>query len=318
MGLKDILEANKVPLPSDFDERFNLVMMGLRKDPKFDEELRKFKEQTGGIKLPGITDKFNSVKKDIENRVASASDKIPATADTPMSLAPPMKLDSEDWMGPNIKWFLDAITSPYARVMLRSVFMVIFFVSYLEQLPAFGNIIGATLDLMVAGTRIITKSIQKNLPPIIGLLPLPYASLFGIVLAGMFGAIVWPLVAMVSFSRQEFAVSIESMFRAIPPPFGDTIADVFTDGNRMVAKLNMRRQKLASDLITAFGTIANVVSDVNNKINFKVGNVGSNIENLTSKIKQVAARPVGAKRLTNRRRVNTKWMKTRRAKYAKR
>ena len=196
--------------------------------------------------------------------------------------------------------------------------MVIFFVSYLEKLPAFGNIIGATLDVMVAGTRIITKSIQKNLPPVIGLLPLPYASLFGIVLAGMFGAIVWPMVAMVSFSRQEFTVSIESMFRAIPPPFGDTIADVFTDGNRMVAKLNMRRQKLAGDLVTAFGTIANVVSDVNNKMNFKVGNMGSNIQNLTSKIKQVAAQPVGAKRLTNRRRTNTKWMKTRRVKYAKR
>jgi len=297
MGLKDILEANKIPLPSDFDERFKLVMMGLRKDPKFDEELKKFKEQSGGVKL---------------------SDEITATADTPESLAPPMKLDSEDWMGPNIKWFLDALTSPYARVMMRSVFMVIFFVSYLEKSPSFGNLIGATLDLMVTGTKIITKSIQRALPPVIGLLPLPYASMFGLLMAGMFGAIVWPLVAMVSFSRQDFTVSIESLFRAIPPPLGDTIADVFADGNRTVAKLNARKEKLASDLTIALGNIANVISGVNDRVNSKDGVVKSNIQNLTDKLNQVAKRPVGAKRLTNRRRINTKWTKRQRTKFAKR
>jgi len=86
MGLKDTLEANKVPLPSDFDERFNLVMMGLRKDPKFDEELRKFKEQTGGLKLYKMKDRFksgiNSVRDNIQSRVSSVTDKIPATPDT--------------------------------------------------------------------------------------------------------------------------------------------------------------------------------------------------------------------------------------------
>ena len=116
MALREVLEANKVPLPPDFDERFNLVMMGLRKDPKFDEELQKFKEQTGGIKLSKMSDKFKSgiksAKDDIQSRVSSVTDNIPATSNASISFAPPMELDSEDWMGPRIRWFLGAITSP--------------------------------------------------------------------------------------------------------------------------------------------------------------------------------------------------------------
>ena len=292
MGLKDILEANKVPLPSDFDERFNLVMMGLRKDPKFDEELRKFKEQTGGLKLSKMTDKFksgiNSVRDDIQSRVTSVTDKIPATPDTPSSLAPPMELDSEDWMGPRIRWFLGAVTSPYARVMLRSLFMVIFFVSYLESIPVFGNILSVGLDVMVTGGKIITKSIQKQVPFLMGLLPLPYAGLVGLIMAAIYGAMVWPIIAMVSFSRQEFTVAMESFLRAIPPPAGDMIADLFLESNRFVAKMELKRQKLADSIITAIGTVANLIEDVSNRMSngvSKVTNVSQMKDQFVNRVK---------------------------------
>lgn len=301
MALKEVLQANKVPLPADFDERLKLVMMGLRRDPKFDEELKKFKQQEGG-----------------------------AETDTPVP--PPIKYDSEDWLGPQVRWFLDTLTTPFARIMLRGLFMVVFFISYLEKLPAFGNILGAALDLMVAGAKIVTKTIQRTLPPMVGLIPLPYANLFGMMLAGLFGAIVWPLVAMISFSRQDFAVAVESFMRAIPPPFGDTIADIFMDGNRMVAKIDSRRRKLADDIIVALGTVANVVEDVYTRVDSGVqkvqGNIQevkdmkSNISDLTTKIKQASLPPaVGQgrrKRLSTRRRSSSKWMKTQRTKSVKR
>ena len=419
MGLKDILEANKVPLPSDFDDRFKLVMMGLRKDPKFDEELRKFKEQTGGIKLSKMKDKFksglDSVRNDIQSRVSSVTDKIPATPNTSMSLAPPMELDSEDWMGPRIRWFLGAVTSPYARVMLRSLFMVIFFVSYLESIPIFGNILSVGLDVMVTGGKIITKSVQKQIPFVMGLLPLPYAGLVGLMMAAIYGAMVWPIIAMVSFSRQEFTVAMESFLRAIPPPAGDMIADLFLESNRFVAKMELKRQKLADSIITAIGTVANIIENVSSRTTSQVANISQmkdrlvngvtsqiptsvqqtfsnvtqppaypppaypppaypppaypppaypppaypppaypppevanepiksntladtfekvkqtnpqgmlgNIKSFSDKIKESAKLPTapvgqGRKRLTNRHRVNTKWMKTRRVKYAKR
>jgi hypothetical protein len=285
MGLKDILKANKVPLPSDFDERFNLVMMGLRKDPKFDEELQKFKEQTGGLKLSKMTDKFksgiNSVRDNIQSRVTSATDKIPATPDTPSSLAPPMELDSEDWMGPRIRWFLGAVTSPYARVMLRSLFMVIFFVSYLESIPVFGNILSVGLDIMVTGGKIITKSIQKQVPFLMGLLPLPYAGLVGLMMAAIYGVMVWPIIAMVSFSRQEFTVAMESFLRAVPPPAGDMIADLFLESNRFVAKMELKRQKLADSIITAIGTVANLIEDVSTRMSNGVSKVTSQVANVS-------------------------------------
>jgi hypothetical protein len=292
MGLKDILEANKVPLPSDFDERFNLVMMGLRKDPKFDEELRKFKEQTGGLKLSKMTDRFksgiNSVRDNIQSRVTSVTDKIPATPDTSSSYAPAMELDSEDWMGPRIRWFLGAVTSPYARVMLRSLFMVIFFVSYLESIPVFGNILSVGLDVMVTGGKIITKSIQKQVPFLMGLLPLPYAGLVGLIMAAIYGAMVWPIIAMVSFSRQEFTVAMESFLRAIPPPAGDMIADLFLESNRFVAKMELKRQKLADSIITAIGTVANLIEDVSNRMSngvSKVTNVSQMKDQFVNRVK---------------------------------
>lgn len=281
MGLKDVLEANKVPLPSDFDERFKLVMMGLRKDPKFDEELQKFKEQTGGIKLSGLSDKFKSgiksAQDNIKNRISSVTDKIPATSDTSASLAPSLELDSEDWMGPRIRWFLGAVTSPYARVMLRGLFMVIFFISYLEAIPVFGNILSVGLDVMVTGSKIITKSIQKQIPFIMGLIPLPYAGLVGLMMAAIYGAMVWPIIAMVSFSRQEFAVAVESFLRVVPPPAGDMIADLFLESNRFVAKMDIKRKKLAHSIASAIGTIANLLENVGTKIGEGISDIRSRI-----------------------------------------
>lgn len=289
MALKEVLEANKVPLPPDFDERFNLVMLGLRKDPKFDEELKKFKEQSGGLKLSGMSDKFKSGISSAKDRLnsgvssakgflSSATDNIPATSDTPESLAPPLEFDSEDWMGPRIRWFLNAITSPYARVMLRGLFMVIFFVSYLESIPVFGNVLSAGLDIMIAGSKALTKTIQKQIPVFMGLIPIPFASLIGIIMAGIYGSMIWPLIAMVAFSRQDFTAAIESFIRVIPPPVGDTIADLFLEGNRVVARLDAKRQKLASDITTAIGTIANVIEDISTKINDGVSKVNAQVE----------------------------------------
>lgn len=264
MGLKDILEANKVPLPPDFDERFNLVMLGLRKDPKFDAELQKFKnKQDGGLKIPSFAKGLKA--------------NIPATPTTPISMAPPMAIDSEDWMGPRIKWFLDAITSPYVRVMLRGLFMVIFFVSYLEAIPVFGNILSVGLDIMVTGSKIITKSVQKQIPFVMGLIPIPYASLIGLIMAAIYGAMVWPMIAMVAFSRQDFTAAIESFLRAIPPPAGDMIADLFLEGNRFVAKMEAKRQKVANDIIKAIATIATILENINNQIQSSISKVRENV-----------------------------------------
>jgi methyl-accepting chemotaxis protein len=132
----------------------------------------------------------------------------------------------------------------------------------LEKIPVFGNILSAALDLMIMGGKMLTKTIQKNLPPLIGLIPLPFASLIGIMMAALFGFIMWPIIAIVSLSRQDFTAAVESFIRVIPPPFGDTIADLFLEGNRTVARLNQKRIALANDIATAFETISNAFGEV--------------------------------------------------------
>jgi hypothetical protein len=222
MGLKAVLERNKVPLPPDFEERMDIVIAALRRSPSYEAKMKAFKrnqKQSGGQ-------------------------------------------STEDWLGPQLVNFMDVVTSPAARDMLRGVFAVIFFVSYLEKIPVFGNILSATLDLMIMGGKMLVKTVQKNLPPLIGLIPIPFASLLGIMMAAMFGFIMWPIIAIVSLSRQDFTAAVESFIRVIPPPFGDTIADLFLEGNRTVARLNQKRIALANDISKAFETISNAFGEV--------------------------------------------------------
>jgi hypothetical protein len=254
MGLKEVLESRNIPLPSDFDDRLHVVMLGLKNDPQFKSELASFKAKTRG-----------------------GAYGMPSGLPTQVNLP---KLDSEDWMGPKIITFLDLITSPEARGMLKALFMVIFFVSYLESIPVFGNILSVGLDIMVAGGKAITKSIQSSLPATMGLLPIPFSSIIGLMMAAVFGAIVWPLIAMVAFSRQDFAAAIESYIRVIPPPFGSIIADNFMELNRMLAKIDVKRQKLAYDITSALLMVADVIESVSSQVNENIQKVTNNVSEI--------------------------------------
>jgi len=231
MGLRDTLEKHKVPIPDDFDERLDIIVSGLKRKSNYKQKLEKFKHHRptrGG-------------------------------ADEP----PPVVPDSEDYLGPRLRWFLSAVTSPYARTLLEGIFMVVFFISYLEKIPVFGSILSASLDIILAGGKIMIKSVQSLLPAAIGVIPLPYASMAGIAIAALFGFIVWPIFAMVSLSRKDFAAAMESFIRIIPPPVGDMIANTFLEGNRAVAKIDEKRIRLGNDVangLTQLSTMTNSLS----------------------------------------------------------
>ena len=234
MGLKDVLQTHGVPLHPEFDERMDIVVAALRRAPGYQKKIDAYKKKKGGA--------------------ASAA-------------------KGEDFLGPSIQNFITILTSPVAQTYLRGLFGIIFFVSYLESIPVFGSVLSAVLDLMIMGGKMLTKTVQENLPPMIGLIPLPYMSLVGIMLAAVFGMLVWPVIAIVSFSRQDFTAAIESFIRVIPPPIGDTIADLFLEGNRAIARLNEKRKKLAADISKgialvsdAAGTISDTFSEGASKL----------------------------------------------------
>ena len=234
MGLRDTLERHNVPIPNDFDERLDIVVSGLNRKPDFKQKLEKYKK----------------------HRPTSGG------AEEPPPVAPPIKRDPEDWLGPHLRWFLKALTSPYARTMLEGIFIVVFFLSYIERTPVIGSILSASLDLLLAGGKIATKSIQSAIPALMGLAPIPYASTAGIAMAASFGFIVWPVLAIVSLSRQDFTSAVESFIRIIPPPIGDVIANTFLEGNRTIARLDEKRIKLANDISTAMTTISDTATNL--------------------------------------------------------
>jgi hypothetical protein len=234
MGLRDTLEKHNIPIPVDFDERLDIIVSGLKSKSNYKQKLEKFKKHRptrGGAE--------------------------------PAPVAPPVIPDSEDYLGPRLRWFLSALTSPYARTMLEGIFMVVFFISYLEKIPVFGSILSASLDIILAGGKIMVKSVQSLLPAAIGVIPLPYTSMAGIAIAALFGFIVWPIFAIVSLSRKDFVAAIESFTRMIPPPLGDMIANTFLEGNRAVAKIDEKRIRLGNDVangLTQLSTITNTLS----------------------------------------------------------
>ena len=246
MGLRDTLEKHNVPIPDDFDERLDIVVSGLKKKPDFKKKLEKFKRHRGGAE--------------------------------PAPVAPPIKRDSEDWLGPHLRWFLKAITSPYARTMLEGIFIIVFFISYLERTPVIGSILSTGLDLMLAGGKIATKSFQSAIPAIMGLAPIPYASTAGIVMAASFGFMVWPIFAIVSLSRQDFTSAVESFIRIIPPPIGDVIANTFLEGNRTIARIDEKRIKLGNDISSAMNSISEVSTQFSEQAKVGLKSLGDQIK----------------------------------------
>ena len=254
MALLEVLDRHGVPYDrEETQKRYDLLIKGLRRDPSFEKEVAEFKK--------------------------SAPKK--GGADIPI----PVKMTPGDFLGSEARWFVEVMGSPYAQVVVRLLFTVLFFISYLENIPVFGSVLSAILDVTLAGGRILIKTVQKMIPPIIGIIPLPFMSFVGIAIAATIGMLLWPVLAMISFSRQDFTSAIESFIRIIPPPLGDAIADTFLDANRTVYKLNEKRKKLADDLTNGLRTIMDVGNQAGTKI-------GEGAEKLITKAKEVAAKPV--------------------------
>lgn len=257
MALLEVLDRHGVQYDKEeTQKRYDLLMKGLRRDPTFEKDLAEFKKE--------------SPKK-------GGADEIPI----------PVKMTKDDFLGSEARWFVEVMGSPYAQVVIRMLFVVLFFISYLENIPVFGSILSAVLDVTLAGGRILIKTLQKMIPPVVGIIPLPFMSIVGLAIAATVGMLLWPILAMISFSRQDFTSAIESFLRVIPPPIGDAIADAFLDANRTVYKLNEKRKKLAEDLTSGLKSIMDVGNQAGTKI-------GEGAEKLITTAKEVASRPVPA------------------------
>ena len=171
---------------------------------------------------------------------------------------------------------------------------------------------------MVSGGKALIKAVQKMIPVIFGIIPLPFMSFIGIGMAAVFGLLVWPIVGLLSFTRQDFAAAIESFIRVIPPPIGDTLADVFMEANRAVARIDQKRVKLSEDIAKGIEMISKLTSGMSGKIKEGASSLASATRAAGTGIQQKIAPPAaaGGERLSRKKKRKNKWKKTmRQSKY---
>jgi hypothetical protein len=255
--VKSILDANGVPYDAkELDKRFEWMIKVLR--GQYDEnEMQEFiRNDPGGdyVEIPKV--KYSQVAGMIGGSVKLEGFKAPGEELANVSGPKP---DPDDFLTPWVRWFVDGLTSPSGekfRYVLRILFVVIFFVSYLEKLPVMGGILGAALDLTVGASKAAIKLIQKGTVTLFGIIP--FGGIIGIMLATIFGLFAWALLAALSFSRQEFADSVSAILRMIAYPIGDMIGDVFDSGNRTAGKIYGKTGKIwgnIKDILEYFGTL---------------------------------------------------------------
>lgn len=290
MALLKVLDRHGVPYDKEeVGKRLDLLMKGLRRDPKFSTELEAFRKES------------------------------PQKAGGQYDIPIPIKMTQGDFLGSEARWFIEVMGSPYIQVAVRVLFLGLFFLSAIENIPIAGSIVGAALDIITTSGRVLIKTIQKIIPVSFALVPLPYMNFVGMGVAAAIGLLLWPIIAMVSLSRQDFTSAIESFIRIIPPPIGDGLADTFLDANRAAYRLNEKRKKVADDLVSGLKTIMAVSKQTGTKI-------GEGATALITKAREAAAKPVPAStavspsetpakvggRFSRKVHKKSKWRKTRR------
>lgn len=236
--------------PDDIRDKFSILM----------KTLRGKRTQAGGNAL---ADRATAVLGGLRlpDEPPSLSGALASAAGT---IVPPVTVERTpgDFLGNAARWWVKAASSPYLGALVKMTFFIMFFLSYLESTPIVGSVVSVALDATLAGGKALIKMIQKALPSALGLLPLPYAQLSGVVIVSVVGLFLWSILAMISFGRQDFTSAIDSMLRVIPIPIGDALADGFLELNHMTDRISLKKDKLVDDVWSGLKTIQSLTDQV--------------------------------------------------------
>ena len=176
--------------------------------------------------------------------------------------APPRRPVATDPFGDSLRDLKDGLDSPEAIFTLRTVSGFLFFLSTLEDVPKVGALLSVGLDLMTAAGQVLMKFVTKTFPVLFGFIPLPLMGLVGLIFVAVIGMFVWPLLAAISFSRQDFTGAMDSILRAIPPPMGEAVADAFLTVNRTAGRVLPTMGKFLQELVGNIDTILSLFKNV--------------------------------------------------------
>lgn len=231
------------------------------------------------------------------------------------------------------------------QFFIRMIIPFVFVLDTLEDIPLFGDLIGASLDITAATLPVVASNFQTFTPAIVGLIPLPMAGPVGIFLGWVFSLWFLWLAAVIGASRKDFAAAVEATAGMIPV-IGPALMRGVKAVETVSTKFYNRSAKISASISSVYGSLMGAVQNINDTVSdiasssetgvppasvIKQKAVEAVKEPVTSTTKSAytvnsedpkeAFEPVaprkktGGKRFSTTRRILSKWPKTRRNRY---
>lgn len=125
-------------------------------------------------------------------------------------------VEAYDAMIRRMIYFVRGWTPQFVLDVTDSTAPYVFILKTMEQNPEFGPLLGVALDATVATLPVISTSIQNLTPELIGLVPIPEASLVGVVIGWLIASTFVILNMAIHISRDHFGQAFVVSFGLIP------------------------------------------------------------------------------------------------------
>lgn len=176
------------------------------------------------------------------------------------------------------------------QMFIRMIIPFVFILDTLEDIPLFGDLIGASLDVTAATLPVIASNFQTFTPALVGLIPLPLAGTVGIFLGWLFSLWFLWLAAVIGASRKDFASAVEATSGMVPiigPALMRGVKAVETVGT----KFYNRSDRISESISQAYGSLMGAVENAKNTVSGMAASSNMKMPSLAA-IKQSASESV--------------------------
>ena len=151
------------------------------------------------------------------------------------------------------------------QLFIRMIIPFVFVLDTLENIPLFGDLIGASLDVTAATLPVIASNVQTFTPAIVGLIPIPLAGTVGIFLGWLFSLWFLWLATVIGTSRKDFAAALEATSGMVPV-IGPALMRGVKAAETVGTKFYNRADKISESISHAYGSLMGAVENAKNTV----------------------------------------------------
>jgi len=176
------------------------------------------------------------------------------------------------------------------QLFIRMIIPFVFVLDTLENIPLFGDLIGASLDVTAATLPVIASNVQTFTPALVGLIPIPLAGTVGIFLGWLFSLWFLWLAAVIGTSRKDFGAAVEATSGMVPV-IGPALMRGIKAAETVGTKFYNRADKISASITQAYGSLMGAVENAKNTVSSMAASSNMKMPSLAT-IKQTAAEAV--------------------------